>query len=127
MKRMKMTLTALVLGVVLMGSYAGAAYAAHVWVYLTGSGPVYSNWLNPSGSGGNHMTLTVTTKNNLNVGYDVYRGNGQKVAGGTVKDKGTIKRGITDNGGKYRVRLRCQEPWWNDNKCNAEAKLDDHD
>ncbi|MEJ9230345.1 hypothetical protein LAV79_12820 [Peribacillus butanolivorans] len=102
---------------------ADAATATYADVYLSGSGPVYSNWINPR-----HSTffLKVYNNNNLNVGYDVFDSKGRVVANGTIKDKGSIFKYVTDNGLNYRVRLRCQEPWWNKTKCNAYAKIYDN-
>lgn len=107
----------LLLGVIMVVSVSIEANAANKYrrVYLNGSGPVYSNWLNPK----SHFRLYVYNSNNLNVGYDVFDSKGRIVANGTIKDSGYINRTVTDNGLKYRLRLRCQEPWWNKTKCNA--------
>jgi hypothetical protein len=99
-----------------------AVYATNASVYLSGSGPVYSNWINPRHS---NFKLKVYNYNNLNVGYDVFDSKGRVVANGTIKDAGSISRTVTDNGLNYRVRLRCQEPWWNDTKCHAKASIYD--
>ncbi|MFD1707381.1 hypothetical protein ACFSCZ_11640 [Siminovitchia sediminis] len=114
----------LLLGVIMAVSVSVEANAANNYkhVYLSGSGPVYSNWLNPK----DHFKLYIYNSNNLNVGYDVFDSKGRIVANGTIKDAGTITRSVTDNGLKYRVRLRCQEPWWNKTKCNAFAYIRDY-
>lgn len=88
-------------------------------VYLVGSGPVYSKWVRSSGT----IQLYIRNYNNLNVGYDVFDSKGRIVANGTITDAGNYGWNITNNGLSYRVRLRCQEPFWNNTKCNARGTL----
>lgn len=99
----------------------GEVSAASKTVYLNGSGPVYSGWIKGQGK----MTIAITNNNNLNVGYDVFDTKGNVIANGTITDKYAVGRTIQSNGRSYRIRLRCQEPWWNDTKCWAKASIND--
>ncbi|WP_307435079.1 hypothetical protein [Bacillus sp. V2I10] len=123
--KFKKIFMSLVLAFVVVISVYGEASAANQTVYLspsTGSGPRYSNWIDGKGDS---LFLIVENYTNKNVGYDVYDSKGRVVANGTITDKGTVKKYVTNNGYKYKVRLRCQEPWWNDTKCEAYSILDD--
>ncbi len=109
---------ALALGLGLCGFVSGPAFAAQYAVVLQGSGPVYTDAMQP---GYRNVRVTVYNHNNLNVGFDlIEQGTGTVIANGTIKDRGSASKiGTAHAGRRYMLRLRCQEPPWNHTKCNA--------
>jgi hypothetical protein len=103
-----------------MVAFHSAVYAGYVLVNLNGSGPVYTKAFSP---GERQVKFYITTYNNLNVGFDIIdQKNGSVIANGTIKDKGTRQGYATTHAGhSYKLRLRCQEPFWNRTKCNAQG------
>jgi hypothetical protein len=100
-------------------SYQTVSSAKVVYsVNLSGSGPVYTSSMSP---GQRTVSVYVRNYNNLNVGWDLIdQGNGSVISNGTIKDAGSITRNATTHAGRaYKLRLRCQEPVWNNTKCNA--------
>jgi hypothetical protein len=99
-----------------------ASYAATRSVVLSGDGPVVTRTMSP---GNRQVTVSITTYNNLNVGWDLIdQGSGDEIANGTITDQGTINRPATTHAGRtYRLRLRCQEPIWNKTKCHAKGTV----
>jgi len=92
-------------------------------ILLSGSGPVFSDPMKP---GGRSVTLIVDNLNNLNVGYDLIdQGNNTVIANGTIKDKGNVTKTATALARHtYVLRLRCQEPPWNNTSCRAVGRLE---
>ncbi|KAM3099856.1 hypothetical protein ACKFKF_13495 [Phormidesmis sp. 146-12] len=90
--------------------------------FLSGSGPVFSDSLRP---GNRVVRVDISNHNNLNVGYDLIdQGDKTVVANGTIKDQGTVSKTATTLARRtYKLRLRCQEPRWNNTKCSASGNV----
>jgi hypothetical protein len=116
-------IAACALGVGMLAFLPGEASASHYSVRLNGSGPVYTETMKP---GRTTVTVTVSNRNNNNVGYDLIdQGNGNVIANGTIKSEGKVtKLGTAHDGRTYKLRLRCQEPRWNRTKCDAVGSVD---
>lgn len=116
------SLASLTMALAFMLSFHSTALAASYTVHLSGSGPVYTSAFSP---GARTVTVTVETYNNLNVGYDLIdQGSGAVIANGTIKDKGKRTVRATSHAGRtYKLRLRCQEPIWNNTKCSAKGTV----
>ncbi len=97
--------------------------APHGYISLDGSGPIFSDPLKP---GQRSVTVEISNYNNLNVGYDLIdQGDRTVIANGTITDYGSVQKFPTTLAGHtYKLRLRCQEPPWNNTKCNAAGWVD---
>ena len=85
---------------------------------LSGDGPVYSEVIS---SRITNVKVIINNNNNSNVGWDLIdQRSGQKIANGTMKDKGQlVRKAKIFEGRQYKLRLRCQDPIWNRTNCNA--------
>ncbi|MBD1373846.1 hypothetical protein IC620_15990 [Hazenella sp. IB182357] len=118
-KKMSKLISAFVLSILVTFSVQGEVFAGSTSVFLSGSGPVYSSNVSPGDTSGK---LYISNYTSLNVGFDLFDQNGNKVANGTVKDYGDREYNVTFHSGKsYYLRLRCQEPIWNNTKCRAKG------
>ncbi len=91
-------------------------------VDLSGSGPVYSSSMSP---GQRQVQVKITNFNSLNVGWDLIdQGSGSVISNGTITDSGNITRRATAHARRtYKLRLRCQEPFWNNTRCHASGRV----